>query len=215
MKKQTEPKFKTREEWLTAATEQLRPIFKSKGHDLPPVRVSVGWPSRGGLAKKKRTIGECWDKKASSEGIAQIFISPWLDGTNTLEILATHVHELIHAVFGCQEKHGKKFGVLARAMGLEGKLTATVPGAECKEYCDAIAEKLGPIPHGKLDQTKSGIKKQGTRMIKCECPKCGYVCRTTAKWLEEAGAPICANPAHKLLPMVFDAPPKDPQDEGE
>jgi hypothetical protein len=34
-------------------------------------------------------------------------------------------------------------------------------------------------------------KKQGTRLIKCECPECGYIARVTAKWLDEAGAPIC------------------------
>jgi hypothetical protein len=41
-----------------------------------------------------------------------------------------------------------------------------------------------------LDITKLKTKKQSTRMVKCECPDCGYIVRTTRKWLEE-GAPIC------------------------
>lgn len=46
-------------------------------------------------------------------------------------------------------------------------------------------------PHAELNAGKSGEKKQGTRLIKCECSACGYVCRTTSKWLEEIGAPLC------------------------
>lgn len=34
-------------------------------------------------------------------------------------------------------------------------------------------------------------KKQTTRMVKVVCAGCGYVARTTHKWLDEAGAPIC------------------------
>ena len=32
---------------------------------------------------------------------------------------------------------------------------------------------------------------QTTRMLKCVCGKCGYTCRTTRKWLDAAGSPIC------------------------
>lgn len=33
------------------------------------------------------------------------------------------------------------------------------------------------------------------RLLKVTCPTCGYVVRTTRKWLETAGAPIC--PVHR------------------
>lgn len=33
-------------------------------------------------------------------------------------------------------------------------------------------------------------KKQSTRLIKVECPCCGYVARVTRKWLKE-GRPKC------------------------
>ena len=32
---------------------------------------------------------------------------------------------------------------------------------------------------------------QSTRMVKVVCAGCGYTARTTRKWLDEAGAPIC------------------------
>jgi hypothetical protein len=34
-------------------------------------------------------------------------------------------------------------------------------------------------------------EKQATRMLKCACATCGYIVRTTRKWLETAGAPLC------------------------
>ena len=34
-------------------------------------------------------------------------------------------------------------------------------------------------------------KKQSTRLLKCECPTCGYIARVAWKWLEDKGAPHC------------------------
>ena len=53
-----------------------------------------------------------------------------------------------------------------------------------------VAGKLGDYPHARLDL--SSRKKQTTRMLKCVCKECGYVARTTQKWLESTGAPLCA-----------------------
>lgn len=95
---------------------------------------------------------------------------------------------------GCDEGHGKQFGQLARACGLEGKLTATFAGDDLRDICEGWVEgRLGPYPHSKLtpDSKTSGPKKQGTRMIKCVCEGCGYTARTTGKWLDEKGTPIC------------------------
>ncbi len=202
----TNEKVETREQWLEAATGLIRVKFQSKGYQIPPVRVSVGWPSSGGLGEKKKTIGQCWSSSASSDGIVQVFISPWLDDVEGAQgVLSTLIHELIHAVFGTEEGHGKKFGKLARAVGLEGKLTATHAGTELLEYIKEVAKALGAFPHGKLDPKKSGIKKQGTRMIKCECPvsECGYVLRTSAKWIL-VGIPHC--PVHRTIEMIVELP---------
>ena len=43
----------------------------------------------------------------------------------------------------------------------------------------------------KLNPRAAGPKPQGTRLLKCECAVCGYTARTTAKWLNGPGAPIC------------------------
>lgn len=210
------PKFKTREEWFEAAVEMMRPLFKSAGQTIPTIRISCGWPSSRGLSGKKRTIGQAWCKTASSDNVGQIFISPWLDAkvASPCGVLATLVHEVVHEVVGLKEKHNKVFGKCARAVGLEGKLTATVAGEKLTEACKQWAEKLGPYPHGKLDLTKGPVKKQTTRMVKCECPECGYVARVSRKWLDDLGAPKC--PKHGV--MAYEIPDElddDNDEEGE
>jgi hypothetical protein len=84
--------------------------------------------------------------------------------------------------------------MLARAVGLEGKLTSCSAGDVLKSHLAVIALNLGDYPHAKLDLSKSPKKKQTTRMIKMECKDCGYVARTSQKWLDEVGAAHC--PAH-------------------
>ena len=44
--------------------------------------------------------------------------------------------------------------------------------------------------HGK-EHTRGGLKKQTTRLKKLKCSECGYTVRTTAKWIETLGAPLC------------------------
>lgn len=190
------PKYDTREQWLEAAVELLRPIFKGKNHDIPPVKVSTGWPSRGGLAKAKRTLGQCWEKTASEdEKTAQIFISPLLLEKFDLDpwgVLSVLTHEVCHAVAGPQQAHGKKFRGIGKDVGLEGKAAHMVAGPDLLERFKQWLAALGPYPHQKLNPSLSGIKKQGTRMIKCVCGDCDYTCRTTKKWIDDVGAPLCA-----------------------
>lgn len=187
-------KHTTREEWLEAAVGLMTPLFKKSGYEVPKVRVACGWPSSRGLSAKKRVLGEAWCKTASSDGVAQIFISPWLvkpeDDYGVLPVL---VHEICHAVVGNENKHNKVFGKCARAVGLEGKLTSTVAGEELTGKCIEWMHKLGDYPHAKLDSTKRPTKKQSTRMIKMECGGCGYVARTSRKWLDEVGPAHCPN----------------------
>ncbi len=209
--------YKTREEWLTAATEALRPMFRGHGHEVPPVRVSCGWPSTGGTSTKKRTLGQCWDKKMAADNtVPQIFISPWLSdlvGESRHGVLPTLVHELVHAVFGCEESHGKKFGKLARELGLEGRLTATTAGDDLAARLEILAKELGDYPHSRLDLLRDPkTKKQTTRMVKCECPECGYVCRTTRTWLDK-GTPLCPCGGDDPIPMKVRLPDEAPEEQ--
>lgn len=173
-----------REAWLLKATEKLRKgIFTDALAHIPDVKISVGFPG-GGV--RRTTIGQFWRAEATQDKIPQIYISPVIDDPiRALDIL---VHELVHA---CTPGHGHKkpFGDLARAVGLTGKLTATVAGPELKDKLVDLSASLGKFPHAAI--TMSEVKKQPTALRKVECSNCGYVLRTTDKWLNLWGAPIC------------------------
>lgn len=174
----------TREEYLLKATESLRAgLFKQHGALIPDVRVSVGFPG-GGTARTR--IGEYWHASACMDAVPQIFISPVLD--NPIRALDVLVHELVHA---CTPGEGHKggFAKLARAIGLTGKLTATVAGPELTKTLENLAAELGEFPHAGINLADR--KKQTTRLNKAECSECGYTVRVTAKWLDSIGAPMC------------------------
>lgn len=208
-----EKQVQTREQWLEAAVEQMRPLFEKHEYKIPAIRVSVGWPSSRGLSAKNRTIGQCWSPDASTDKKAQIFISPWLQKEcDPYGVLPTLIHEVVHAVVGLAAKHGKKFKQCAVAVGLEGKMTATTASGPLLDTCAAWVKKLGPYPHAKLDSMKSPVKKQTTRMIKCECGSCGYIARTSKKGIEAHGSPIC--PCNHRS-MHYELPEGDGDDDGD
>lgn len=198
-----------RETWLCHAVAAMTPRFLTQNYTVPVLRVSCGWPSVRPLSEKKRALAECWRAEAATDGIAQIFVSPFL--ANGSEVIAALVHEVVHSVVGHDAKHGKLFKKCALAVGLDGKMTATIAGPELLAAIGGWMKDLGAYPHARLDQLKRPTKKQGTRMIKMECEKCGYVARTTRKWLEEVGAPLCAC---NKQPMKFELPAEDGKEEG-
>jgi hypothetical protein len=90
-------------------------------------------------------------------------------------------------------------------------MTATTAGPELLANLKAFSEYLGPYPHGTLSGlSKKRTKRDECRLMKCECETCGYVVRTTRKWLA-VGAPLC--PCNNK-PMSFDAP-EETEEEGE
>jgi len=187
-----------RETWLNQAVLKLAPLFQSKGYKIPQVKVSVGFP--GGGSPRKR-IGEAWHPKASADGLGSIFISPVLDeSTRVLDVL---VHELVHAVVGTEHGHGKVFKRCAVAVGLTGKMRSTVAGRELTTHLSGLIETLGAYPHGRLNLSERPTKKQSTRMIKMECPDCGYICRSSMSSIVEHGPVIC--PCN-LEPMKVEVP---------
>lgn len=182
--------FKTREEWLMAFTKAARPVFKKRGYTIPDnVRMAVGFTSTGARGKR---IGECWSDQCSEDGAFEIFIDPKLgDASRVADVLT---HELIHATVGLEAGHKKPFVDCMKAVGLIGKPTATTAGVEWHEWADPILERLGSLPHAAIKPT-NGQKKQTTRMLKCECPDCGFVMRTSAKWIEEFAWLECPGPS--------------------
>lgn len=180
---------KTREDYLLRAVRQLGVLIARKtGEKVPQdIRVSVGFPSRS----VRKVIGQCWHPDSAADGVPQVFVSPLLD--DPVEVLAVLAHELLHAINHADGKHGHgaPFAALAKPLGLEGKMTATVPGDELKAELKLVADKLGEYPHKALDLGMLAPK-QTTRMLKLEAISCcGYVARTTQKWLDEAGLPQC------------------------
>jgi hypothetical protein len=144
------------------------------------------------LGLAKRTIGQCWDGSTTKDGKPQIFISPLLDdvATDPQGVLATLVHELVHATIGCEAAHGPRFAKAARKLGLDGKPTSTHAGDDLLVRLKQIADELGAFPHTKLVPGMKLRKKQTTRMKKAVCD-CGYTVRLTKKWMDEVGLPIC------------------------
>jgi hypothetical protein len=176
-------RFQTREEWLQAAVDELRPEFAAHSLALPSlIRTACGFTSAG---RRGRVIGECWSPKASADAATEILISPTLDDGR--EVLAVLVHELIHAS-GIQG-HVKAFGRAAQAMDLTGPNKATVPGPGFDARYAPILSFLGGYPHAKL-MLSQDKPKQGTRMLKACCPSCGYTIRLTQKWAS-LGLPTC------------------------
>lgn len=189
----------TREQWLNAFVDRARPAFKAAGHELPEkVRVSVGFTGARGGGK---VLGACWHEEASTDGTREIFVVPTIDDSALIAGVLTH--ELCHTLFGPDEKHGKRFKASGAAVGLVGKPTAMLPPQDGEkgawhEWADPILADLGPIPHARLDPSKSGVKKQSTRLLKAECETCGFTVRVTGKWvtaLSERGLlPMCPDP---------------------
>lgn len=173
-----------RETWLNRATHALRPTFRKLALPLHrDVRVSVGFPL-GGFEK---IAGQCFRREVSKDRHNEIFVSPLIDDAR--EALAVLVHELLHAADNCASGHDRTFTRRARALGLQGKPTETTGGALFKQLHGALLRTLGRYPHASLRPSK--VKRQGTRLLKVSCPKCGYTCRVTRTWLDGAGAPIC------------------------
>lgn len=185
----TPPRSENREAWLAALVAALRPMFAEHGSPIPErVRVSCGWPSRGGLSKSRRAIGQAWSPKASADGTHETFISPVLADAPT--VAHVMVHELVHHAVGVEAGHKGPFRALAKALGLVGKMTATEAGPELAQRLHAITEAIGPYPHAVLDWN-AGRKKQGTRMLKVVCEDCAAIVRMTRQTIDSAGLPTC------------------------
>jgi hypothetical protein len=196
----------TREVWLGRAIEMMRPEFAAAGAPLPEnLAVSCSWPS----GNPRTVIGECWVAEASSRGYVEVFISPVLDQVAGIQgVLVTLRHELVHAAG--RQGHGKEFKSLAVELGLAGPMTATVASPELLDFINwTLLPRLGKYPHGAITgrgeilvpPTEPGDKpiilrpddrpkKQSTRMLKAECPECGYTIRLSKRWAD-VGLPSC------------------------
>lgn len=173
-----------RQAYLETAVRKLEPLFKWCGKPIPAeLRVSMGFGTNA-----RKHLGVCFHSNASSDAHREIFISPSISSTH--EILVTLAHELCHASLPEGVGHGAPFKQLAYAIGLTGKATETPAGPAFKIWISKFVEDAGEYPGGSIN-LRERVGKQQTAMIKCECGTCGYICRTTEKWLKKVGAPHC------------------------
>ncbi len=187
-----------REAWLTEAAqlildEVITPaanVTDPTGENRTdnPFRVSVGYPPRS--RADSRVLAVCIRAEASADQHNEIFVTPRLD--DSLMILGSLAHELIHQSDDCKSGHRNYFARTARKIGLEGPLTATVPGPELSEYLFTIIDLLGPIPHAAINLEKAK-KKQQTRMLKMECSDtaCGFAYRTSQIQIDKIQDSVC------------------------
>ena len=175
-----------RESWLIEAAEQLEPLFDC---EVPKFRVSVGFPA--GRGKKGNVIGQAWKADCAEDKVPQVFISPAI--SDSIEVLSTLLHEMVHVADRNENGHKKPFADLASSVGLVKPWTATTPSDALVVNLTGIVRSLGVYPHAALNKEAGGTPHtQSTRMLKAECVNgLGYKVRMTRKWLNEFGAPYC------------------------
>lgn len=204
----------TREQWLLLLAEKLVPYIEQTAMiEMPLYRVSCSWPSKGGLSRRARVQGQCWAASASTDNHAEIFISPYEDSPNMVaEILA---HELIHAALP-KAGHGPDFRAAALAIGYTGPMRSTPTTPAFWEWVQPILDEIPPYPHKSLNPFRVRLEGDGptagpqegddddqadrpiaapapqkNRQMKCTCTTCGYIARTSRKWIEDKGPPHC------------------------
>jgi hypothetical protein len=165
---QTEHEVKRlREWWLYQAAMFLLEMMDASGVAAVPVRVSCGWPSSGGLGDGKHVIGQCFAQEVCADGVSQIFISPRI--ADSIQVLGTLLHELIHASVGCQHGHRKPFSHPARRLGLVGPPTATTVGPELAQVLGVFVEQMGPYPHAPIVVRQKPKPGSRLRLYQCQC----------------------------------------------
>lgn len=179
-----------REAWLHAALRAMKPWVEACGDasPFPDPYLSVGFPKSSGGKSAARAIGQCWDKASSGDKKrAHVFVSPQLKAPR--DVLSTILHELVHASVGNKCGHRGPFRRVCLELGFKPPMTSTPVGDDLAVRLDELAAELGAYPHATLAVRPRGSV--GSRMLKVQCEDCGYTLRTTRKWLEEAGPPIC------------------------
>ena len=175
-----------REEWLNKASllidsEILEPLTDLQSNRA--LRIAIA-PMRS------KRLGECYPSSRNDDGANEIVITAHCDDSEL--ILAVLVHEKIHALDDCKHQHGPVFRKAALAVGLEGKMTATVAGPKLAATLKEYVELLGPIPHSAMSHV---AKDKGRNNNKLVCDDCGFKANLSAKWAMRTGdgfqCPVC------------------------
>lgn len=213
-----------RETWLNEMAQRMAPKFEELGYPLPKFRVSIGFPSRGANSGAN---GECWNKSCTADESFSIFISPGEATSMAISAILCHelIHAavglseghkgkfaLVMKAMGMERPYtssvpGPEFISWVRPMVDD---LGEIPHAQLRTRQKTAAGELLKLfkkSPGGIDADGEGEddgepdsnrpKKQTTRMVKCECGECGYIARTSQKWLDEVGPPHC--PSHGAM----------------
>jgi hypothetical protein len=176
-----------REEWLTQLSQMVLPVFKS--WNMAPFRVTCGWPCKGGIARRRKVVGECHALESSKGGVHEIFISPALD--QPLEVAGTVCHEMAHVAAGIKAGHGSGYRKVCKSVDLtKGSPTNASPGPVLTDRLQRIVESLGDYPHMALVPVVKPVRRPKTA-VTLACLNCGCRVRISIKWLDQVGSPMC------------------------
>ena len=174
--------YQTREEWLMAALNIIRGRAPIAGR----LRVACGFPS---TYTRSGTLSECWPDQASRDGTWEVLISPTV--ALPTEVFVLLLGAALHTLPGAASKTSNTY----RSACLDAGLAPTDDAWRSLTGTDYVwetygseLEALGAYPHAEI--TAGTRKTQTTRMLKLTCPGCGYVIRTSGKWLA-TGLPVC------------------------
>jgi len=176
-------------DWLEDALVEVKGLFAEHGYDVPPVKVTLGFTSKG---LRSSTVGECWPRVASTSDINHIFISP--ANTSSEGIISTLIHECIHAIDNCEHGHGKEFKSIALRVGFKVPMRSTPAGEELKQR---IAEIIGRIGEYRGSTIKASHQPRLQKPpARAKCQECGYTITMLKQFLNQ-GPPLC--PKHHIV----------------
>jgi ssDNA-binding Zn-finger/Zn-ribbon topoisomerase 1 len=165
------------------------------------------------LKTKPESIVVTIQTKGRAEALGWFWAGRWSNGKNEINLSAETlrkchpgevlIHELAHAenntlgIKDCSGKaHNKHFKTMAERLGLKCAekrdkrygwgLTDLDKGAS--DFLAKVKYDNSIFALNRLEEGKTS--KAGTRLLKAECPECGYTVRVTQKWID-VGMPTC------------------------
>jgi|TARA_R110000765_G_scaffold93293_1_gene175970 hypothetical protein len=154
--------------WLEKATQELQTqVFTPAKLRVPnQLRLNVG--SMTGTAKdRNHTLGCCYRKDVAN-GVNMITLNiSTTQAKDSGRVLDVLVHELIHAIDNNKHGHKGEFRKMALAVGLKGKMTATIATKKLKKVLAGIVKKIGKFPTKAV--SLEGLQKDVNRNLKLEC----------------------------------------------
>ncbi len=182
---------------------------------LETVKIVYG---TGGIRSRRRgtTFHEQWS--TGGETPVDLIEICAFGESDLIQVAGTTLHELGHALNRPGEGHGGAWKAACVRLGLRGVKAARQMYTLDDSFAPGVAEAIQALdvptdgaPAGcngagsvTLNWFKGGCSAgigtqggksrgagSGSRMVKVSCGECGYIARTTRRWLKKAGAPLC------------------------